>query len=73
MIDKDCAVHGGRDNSARCKLDEIMMALPENQGGKGRHKCPYCAYDIGFQHGLQHAADTLRDTLLRESQNTGYS
>jgi len=27
--------------------------LPVDQGGAGRHKCAGCAYDKGFQHGLQ--------------------
>jgi len=27
--------------------------LPIDQGGDGRHKCAGCAYDRGFQDGLQ--------------------
>lgn len=27
--------------------------LPDDQGGKGRHKCAGCAYEKGYQDGLQ--------------------
>lgn len=27
--------------------------LPHDQGGKGRHKCAGCAYEKGFQDGLE--------------------
>jgi len=38
-----------------CKQDhrytESFKALPDDQGGVGRHKCAGCAYDIGFKAG----------------------
>lgn len=47
---KDCIIHGkGRK---RDRLDEIMGELSENQGGVGRHKCPYCAYEKGFRDAI---------------------
>lgn len=27
--------------------------LPDDQGGNGRHKCAGCAYDRGYQAGIQ--------------------
>lgn len=33
------------------KIQSIMGRLPEDQGGKGRHKCAACAYDLGFNAG----------------------
>ena len=49
----DCALHAGNHNRAtREPLDSIMERLPNNQSGKGRHKCPYCAYEAGYQDGL---------------------
>ena len=27
--------------------------LPDDQGGTGRHRCAGCAYDKGYQDGLQ--------------------
>ena len=31
----------------------IMKSLPDNQGSKGRHKCPYYAYNEGCKAGLK--------------------
>ena len=52
MNAKDCQKHGGKHNPARDGLEVVMQALPENQGGAGRHKCPYCAYERGYATGL---------------------
>lgn len=35
------------------RVQEIMSNLPDDQGGRGRHKCAACAYDEGFRLGLQ--------------------
>ena len=32
-------------------VQEIMKTLPTDQGGKGRHKCAACAYELGFTAG----------------------
>lgn len=45
-----------------CKKDHtniqsIMTHLPYDQGGKGRHKCAACAYEKGYELGLQMAED----------------
>ncbi len=32
-------------------VQEIMNTLPTDQGGKGRHKCAACAYELGFEAG----------------------
>lgn len=32
-------------------VQEIMNTLPTDQGGKGRHKCAACAYEIGLEAG----------------------
>ena len=37
-----------RDHSS---ISHIMAALPDDQGGIGRHKCAACAYDAGFLQG----------------------
>lgn len=29
-----------------------MATLPVDQGGKGRHKCAACAYELGYKDGL---------------------
>ncbi len=50
----DCVHHAGNHNlSNRKSLDSVMARLPNNQSGKGRHKCPYCAYEAGYQDGLR--------------------
>lgn len=35
------------------KTDKIVKSLPVGQEGTGRHKCASCAYEIGYEHGLQ--------------------
>ena len=33
-------------------MDVIMIGLPANQSGKGRHKCAYCAYEAGYEDAI---------------------
>jgi hypothetical protein len=33
--------------------DNKFNALPHDQGGASRHRCAGCAYDAGYQAGLQ--------------------
>ena len=63
----DCPRHSGkRNNTARQDLDGIMTGLHPNQSGKGRHKCPYCAYQAGFQAGIA-AGSSLREDKIEQS------
>ena len=32
-------------------VQSIMTNLPVDQGGRGRHKCAACAYELGFKDG----------------------
>ncbi len=49
----DCPDHAGQPNSSnREHLDAAMASLRANQSGVGRHKCPYCAYELGYQQAL---------------------
>ena len=49
---EDCKKHRGRGGPvARARVDEIISNLPKNEVGKGRHKCPYCAYEEGYRRG----------------------
>ena len=63
----DCPRHSGKGNlSARLDLDDVMVRLHPNQSGKGRHKCPYCAYQMGFNAGVaaaSHAAKIEEESL----------
>lgn len=34
-------------------VQTIMNALPTDQGGKGRHKCAACAYELGYNAGIK--------------------
>lgn len=34
------------------RYDPLFNSLPFDQGGAGRHKCAGCAYDRGYQDGL---------------------
>ncbi|MFT4271381.1 MAG: hypothetical protein QM578_10245 [Pantoea sp.] len=37
---------------SRHRYNPRFNALPDDQGGEGRHKCCGCAYEQGFQAGL---------------------
>ncbi|MDE2764932.1 MAG: MutH/Sau3AI family endonuclease, partial [Chloroflexota bacterium] len=51
--EQDCPIHAGQTNTAsREPLDARIGLLPANQSGVGRHKCPYCAYERGYQQAL---------------------
>ena len=57
-----------KDHSA---IQLIMNTLPTDQGGKGRHKCAACAYELGFTAGYNlDEKINLRNLLgsLEESQ-----
>lgn len=61
---KDCVKHAGQANGAnRSQLDQTMAVLPDNQAGEGRHKCPYCAYEVGFKRGFRKAQDEAMKSI----------
>ena len=33
------------------RYDQVLSNLPDDQGGRGRHKCAGCAYQRGFEAG----------------------
>lgn len=45
-----------------------LSNLPDAQSGAGRHKCPGCAYELGYQDGLNHNIKALDINLLDDSQ-----
>lgn len=52
-------------------IQSVMATLPYDQGGRGRHKCAACAYEKGYELGLQMAEEfSIADVLeqLDESQ-----
>lgn len=52
-------------------IQSIMATLPYDQGGRGRHKCAACAYEKGYEFGLQMAENfSIAEVLdnLDESQ-----
>ena len=60
----DCPKHSGQNNQVnRPGLDTVLRRLPNNQSGAGRHKCPYCAYQIGHMHGYKDAIEHMRERL----------
>ena len=34
------------------RYDQMLSDLPDDQGGQGRHKCAGCAYEKGFNSGV---------------------
>ena len=57
-----------KDHRYAGKFDE----LPEDQGGAGRHRCAGCAYEKGFQDGLERKEqlDLSLDSLLESQAGT---
>jgi hypothetical protein len=39
-------------NKNHSSVQTIMNSLPTDQGGKGRHKCAACAYELGYNAGI---------------------
>ncbi len=61
----DCPMHAGHENAAaRRPMDDRMARLARNQSGAGRHKCPYCAYEQGYQQALD---DIIASAASRRS------
>lgn len=60
-----CTKHKQED--AREKYKKIMESLPDSQAGSARHKCSYCAYDKGYEKGLEDGIKSLQ--VLMESSN----
>ena len=67
-MSKDCTKHD--TPRKRQQLEFIMEGIQENQGGAGRHKCAYCAYERGFEDGLKSAVEKFRSVIM-ESPNAG--
>ena len=60
----DCPQHSGQNNQVnRLVLDTVLRGLPNNQSGAGRHKCAYCAYQIGHTRGYKDAIKHMREQL----------
>jgi len=55
-------------------IQSIMTNLPVDQGGRGRHKCAACAYELGLNAGNNLEEEiNLSDLFagLKESQAKG--
>lgn len=51
------------------RYDSMFTPLPDDQGGKGRHRCAGCAYDRGYKQGLQRdESPTIELDSVPESQ-----
>jgi len=40
---------------------DVIKELPDSQEQPGRHKCPVCAWEIGFQAGIEEARRRARE------------
>ena len=58
-----CSYHGGPDSFFRSDFDAIIKELPLSQAGEGRHKCPYCAYQLGYSDGLKEVEKKIVEIL----------
>lgn len=54
----------------RTALDKYLAPLPQYQGGKGQHKCPYCAYNLGYEHGYQQGYEQALRVLKQYQEET---
>lgn len=51
------------------RYNDLYLRLPEDQGGAGRHRCAGCAYEKGYEDGLQRKENLDLDLdSLPESQ-----
>ena len=51
-------------NKNHFNLESIMLSLPTDQGGVGRHKCATCAYEAGYQAGYNLDGTLCIDNVL---------
>ena len=51
-------------NKNHFNLESIMLSLPTDQGGVGRHKCAACAYEAGYQAGYNLDGTLCIDNVL---------
>ena len=51
-------------NKNHFNLESIMLSLPTDQGGVGRHKCAACAYEAGYQAGYNLDGTFCIDNVL---------
>ena len=47
----DCRRHRRSNAITDPEVSRLLEMLPENQSGAGRHRCAYCAYEQGVEHG----------------------
>lgn len=52
------------------KIQSLMANLPVDQGGKGRHKCAACAYDLGFDAGYSLNEEINLSNLLNSLEES---
>ena len=52
-----CVHHDGVEGyeENRAPIDPRLAELEVHQGGDMRHKCPYCAYELGVRDGTLRA------------------
>lgn len=51
-------------------LEQIMLSLPTDQGGVGRHKCAACAYEVGYKAGFDLNGSLSIDSVLSELEES---
>jgi hypothetical protein len=57
-------------NKEHDRVQKIMEELPTDQGGKGRHKCAACAYEAGYEDGLQQKEKINLSQLLNSLEES---
>ena len=65
-MENTCTKHG-YDNAERRRLDDQMGELSCSQAGEGRHKCAYCAYELGYKQAcmdFDHALQSIKQRRL---------
>ena len=53
----EAGIRAPADRTEECQVGNVaplsvLSRLPENQGGRGRHKCVICAYQVGLNEAL---------------------
>lgn len=65
-----CGEHPKKNQSPdRVTLREIIEHLPEHEGsGWSRHRCPFCAYNKGYENGLSEAKKIIEEALAKRKE-----
>ena len=61
-----CRKHDDRSKGELTPLDESIESLNLSQASPGRHRCPYCAYELGWRDAIESLTEELARRIREE-------